>query len=85
MNGNYNQYLRILKIAGIPPDKGQQICNSLDEKTIKRFTKVGFQRSIIAPILEEALRMNGGINDNNVNMLLDNQNFIIKLMRECSC
>ena len=74
-------YLSVLKIAGISPDEGEIICSLLNIKTLDRLTKVGFDRMLIKPILQEAANMEGGINDENVNLLLDDQNLVTSMIQ----
>ena len=74
------KYLRVFKIAKIPPNIGSKICSCLTEQTLERLTKVGMERALIKPILEKAENMQGGINDENVNSILNDVNLITSMM-----
>lgn len=74
------KYLRVFKMADIPPDEGTKICSFLTNQTLDRLTKKGFDRRIIKPVIQKAECMQGGINDKNVNLILDDANLIISMM-----
>ena len=69
-------------MAGIDLNFADEVCGSLSEDTLDRLTKVGFDRRLIAPILNKTACMRNGINDENVNVILDDQNAIIAMMRK---
>lgn len=76
-----SEYLMAFKMAGIEPYKGSKICSLLSEQTLNRLAGKGkMQRSLIKPILERASVMSGGINDENVNSILNDTNAITSLM-----
>lgn len=76
------KYLRVMKMAQIDLQYADDVCSKLSKKTLDRLTKVGFDRRLIAPILNKASYMKNGINDENVNVILDDQNAIIAMMRK---
>lgn len=72
-------YMRILKIAGINLSFAYEVCNILSEETLDRITRVGFDRRLIKPVIEKALLYDGGIDDENINAIMDNQDLIIRM------
>ena len=76
------EYLKVLKIAGIRPDYGERLCSLLGKETLDKLTKVGFHRSAIRPVLENAEAMQGGITDKNVNAVLNNQNLMSSIIKD---
>lgn len=72
-------YMRIFKIAGINLQFANEICNILSDETLDRITKVGFDRRLIKPVIEKAYFYDGGINDENINAIMDNQDLIIRM------
>lgn len=87
MEGNVTKYLMVLKMAGLDPIDGEGICRDLNKGTLERLTKVGIDRRIIIPIIDEAIRLNtyNKLTDENINLLLNNQNFISSLIsRYCN-
>ena len=73
------RYMRIFKMAGINLSLANEICNILSDKTLDRITRVGFDRSLIKPVIEKAYLCDGGINDQNINAIMDNQDLIIRM------
>lgn len=67
-------------MAGIAPHEGNIICSLLSESMLDRLTKIGFDRRAIRPVLQEAESMQGGINDENINAILKNQNLMISII-----
>lgn len=87
MEGNVTRYLSVLKIAGIDIAHGGQICKDLSKGTLERLTKVGVDRRIIKPIINEAIKRDtcSKLTDENINLLLDDQNFISSIiLRYCN-
>lgn len=78
---NY-KYISVMKMGNIPPETGEKICMMLSKETLNRLTKRGIDRRLIKPILNVANNMNNGINDDNVNSVLDDYNTIAKLIRD---
>lgn len=74
------KYLRVFKIAGIAPYDGEVVCSLLSESTLDKLTRVGFHRGAIKPVLQEAQNMQGGINDENINKILKNQNLMTSII-----
>ena len=72
-------YMRIFKIAGINLSFAYEVCNILSAETLDRITRVGFDRRLIKPVIEKALLFDGGINDENINAIMDNQDLIIRM------
>lgn len=78
--GNY-EYLMTFKMAGIEPNDGSKICSILSDQTLNRLAGKGkLDRRIIIPILETAASMSGGINDENVNSILNDANVITSMI-----
>ena len=75
------KYLSAMKMGNIPPDVGEKICTMLTKPTLDRLTAVGMDRRLISPILEMADKMSG-INDENINRILDDYNAIAALMNK---
>lgn len=70
------------KMAGIEPDKAVQICNCLSEEVLNRLTAKGkMDMRMIKPIINEAFR-NGGINDENIERILNDWNLMVSLKKE---
>ena len=69
-------------MAGIEADEGEIICSLLNTETLDRLTKVGFDRRLIKPILREAENMQDGINDKNIDLLLNDQNFVVSMIQK---
>lgn len=80
MTNSIEKYLRVFKMAGIEPDRGYAICLCLSEQTLDKLIINGMDRRIIKPILQKASNMPDGINDENVNMILNDLNVITSLM-----
>lgn len=76
------KYISVMKMGNIPPETGEKICMMLSKETLNRLTKKGMDRRLIKPILDIANNMTNGINDKNVNSILDNYNIIARLMNE---
>lgn len=77
-----SQHLMAFKMAGIEPDKAVQLCNGLSEEMLARLTAKGkLDRRLIKPILSIALN-NGGINDENIERILNDWNFMVSLKKE---
>lgn len=75
------EYLMAFKMAGIAPHDGNKICSILSTQTLNRLAgKEKLDRRIIRPILEKAATMSGGINDENVNSILNDANTIISMI-----
>lgn len=74
------RYLRVFKMAGIDLQRGEMICSLLSDTVLDRLTKRDKDMRLIAPILRDAEEMRGGITDDNINALLDNQNYISSLI-----
>lgn len=72
-------YMRIFKIAGINLQFANEICKILSDETLDRITRVGFDRRLIKPVIEKALFYDGGINDENINAIMNNQDLIIRM------
>ena len=74
------QYLRVIKRSQIPLEVGERICSLLSKGTLDRlFLKFGDTR-LIKPILNMAEKMPNGINDDNINAILNDSNAITRLM-----
>lgn len=76
------KYISVMKMGNIPPETGEKICMMLSKETLNRLTKKGMDRRLIKPILDIANNMSNGINDENVNSILDNYNIVARLMNE---
>ena len=74
------KYLRVFKMAGIAPYEGNEICSRVTKSTLDRLTRVGFDRRAVKPVLQEAETMQGGITDENVNAILENQNLMLSII-----
>lgn len=72
-------YMRIFKIAGINLAFANEVCNLLSDETLDRITRVGFDRRLIKPVIEKAWLYDGGINDENINAIMNNQDLIIRM------
>ena len=72
------QQLMTFKMAGIEPDKAIQIGNYLSEKVLDRLTAKGIDRRVIKPIISFAIEQ-GGINDENIERIMNNWNFMVSL------
>ncbi len=76
------QQLMAFKMAGIEPDESIRLCNDLSEEIISRLTAKGkLDRRLIKSILSIALN-NGGINDDNIERILNDWNLIVSLKKE---
>ena len=75
------KYLSVFKKAKITLDAGDRICSLLSKSTLDRLTKKGFDRRLIKPVLESASVMSGGINDENVNSILNDINVIASMKK----
>lgn len=76
------KYLRVFKMAGIEPYEGNEICSLLSSQILDRLTKVGFDRRLIKPILQKAKDMQGGINDENIDLILKDQDLVVSLIQK---
>lgn len=74
-----NYCLKLLRGAKIPIYRINTI-SSLNKETIDRLAEEGRDRRTINPLLDWADKMNGGITDDNVNELLDDDYFTSKLI-----
>ena len=75
------EYLIAFKMAGIAPHDGSKICSIFNDQILNRLAGKGkLDRRIIRPILEEAVTMSGGINDENVTSILDDINTITSMI-----
>ena len=74
------QYLRVIKRSQIPLEVGEQICSLLSKETLDRLFLKFEDTRLIKPILDMAKKMPNGINDDNINAILDDSNAVTRLM-----
>lgn len=82
MDGNIIKYLSVFKMAGLDLTDAECTCRDLNKDTLDRLTKTGIDRRIIKPVVDEAVKRDSynNLTDSNINLLLDDQNFIISLI-----